>query len=258
MKKANEPFIQVKNLSIAYGDNLVVRDLNFTINRGDVFVIMGMSGCGKSTVMRSIIGLVRPSAGHILINGMDLWALSESERSKIIETFGISYQSGALFSSMTIYENVALPLEMKTDIPTSEIKKRVEEKLKLVGLSGFGDFYPNEISGGMIKRAALARAMITNPHILFFDEPASGLDPLRTKLLDDLISDISKKTGTTVVMVTHELDSVMTIATNSVFIDYETKTVTGGGNPKTLLRTTKDDNILAFLTRDKTHIGGKK
>ncbi len=258
MKKTNEHFICVENLTIAYGDNVVVRNLNFTVNRGDIFVIMGMSGCGKSTVMRSLIGLIRPISGHIFIDGIDFWNVSNEQREKILGTFGISFQSGALFSSMTIYENVALPLEMKTDLAKKEIAKQVKEKLELVGLAEYADFYPSEISGGMVKRAALARAMITNPRVLFFDEPAAGLDPVRAKSLDDLISHISKETKTTIIMVTHELDSIMTIATNSVYIDSETRTITGTGNPRQLLRTTKNHQIIDFLTREKTHIGGKK
>lgn len=257
MKQTNKPFIRVENLSLAYDDRVIVRNLNFDINTGDIFVIMGMSGCGKSTVMRAIIGLLKPIKGHIYINDVDLWSVSSSERSKIIETFGISYQSGALFSSMTLNENIALPLEMKTNLSHTEINRRVNEKLKMVGLEKFGNFYPSEISGGMIKRAALARAMITNPNILFFDEPSAGLDPLHTKQLDDLILNISHESGTTVVMVTHELDSIMTIATNSVYIDSDTHTITGWGNPRQLLHTTKSQQIIDFLTREKTH-GGKK
>jgi len=247
MKQTNKIFVKFENVTIAYGDNVIVRDLNFTINHGDIFVLMGMSGCGKSTVMRSIIGLVKPVKGHIFVNGMDLWSLPQDKRDEIVETFGISYQSGALFSSMTLYENIALPLEMKTNLSPQEIRKRVMEKLELVGLGDYADFYPSEISGGMIKRAALARAMIITPQALFFDEPSAGLDPLRAAQLDNLILDISRKTGATVVMVTHELDSIMTIATNSVYIDAQTKTITGGGKPTQLLRTTKNRQIREFL-----------
>lgn len=256
MKKVNESFIQIENLTITYGNNVVVRDLNFAINRGDIFVFMGLSGCGKSTLMRAIIGLVKPTKGRVLINGVDLWNISQEQRSKIIETFGISYQSGALFSSMTVYENIALPLEMKTDLNETQIKKRVLEKLHLVGLDGYADFYPSEISGGMIKRAALARAMIMNPQVLFFDEPAAGLDPLRARNLDELILNISQKTGTTVVMVTHDIDSIMNIANNSIYLDAQTQTIIGGGNPQQLYKTTKNPQIREFLTRRTT--GGKK
>jgi len=248
MKKTNEPFVKFENVTLAYGDKVIVHDLNFTIDHGDIFVLMGMSGCGKSTVMRAIIGLVKPIKGHIFVNGTNLWALAPDKRDEIIGTFGISYQSGALFSSMTLYENVALPLEMKTDLPPTEIHKRVMGKLELVGLGDYADFYPSEISGGMVKRAALARAMVINPQALFFDEPSAGLDPLRANQLDNLIVDISKKTGATVVMVTHELDSIMTIATNSVYIDAQTKTIIGGGKPIQLLRTTKNRQIREFLT----------
>lgn len=259
MKKQNVPLIHVENLTLAYADNVIVRNLNFTINSGDIFVIMGMSGCGKSTVLKSIIGLLPPKSGHIFVNNIDLWSAPQDIRNNIIKTFGVSYQNGALFSSMTLYENIALPLEINKKLPESDIKQNVMEKLKLVGLEKYGDFYPSEISGGMVKRAALARAMITNPKILFFDEPGAGLDPLRAKELDDLILEISKKSGTTIVMVTHELDSIMTIATNSVYIDAITKTVLASGAPKQILTTTKNEQIVDFLTRDHTRTpGGKK
>ena len=247
MKNTSEHFIRVENLSIAYGDNTIVRNLNFTINRGDIFVIMGMSGCGKSTVMRSLIGLIRPISGHIFIDGIDFWNVSNEQREKILGTFGISFQSGALFSSMTLGENIALPLEMGTNMSHKEINRRTHEKLEIVGLGEYGNLYPAEVSGGMVKRAALARAMALNPRILFFDEPSAGLDPIRSMELDNLIKQINQEIGTTVVMVTHELQTIMNIATNSVYIC--NKTVGATGAPQKILESTKNPEIIDFLTR---------
>lgn len=247
MKKYSGPFIRVENLTVGYGDNIIVENASFDINQGDIFVIMGMSGCGKSTILRSIIGLVPPKSGRILVDGTDLWALSPDERSNIVKTFGISFQSGALFSSMTIGENVALPMEMETQMSPNEIQRRTIEKLKVVGLDKYSNLYPAELSGGMLKRAALARAMALNPHILFFDEPSAGLDPIRSVELDNLIQEINQTTGTTVVMVTHELSTIMNIATNSVYIC--DKSVGATGAPQHILTNTKNQEILYFLTR---------
>lgn len=256
MNRKNAPFIRVQNLDIAYDCNVVVQDLNFDINRGDIFVIMGMSGCGKSTIMRSMIGLLPPKRGQILVDGHDMWAANDVTRNKIISGFGVSYQSGALFSSMTVWENVALPLQLKSNMNPTEINKRVQEKLSLVGLDDCDNLYPSEISGGMVKRTALARAMVLNPHILFFDEPSAGLDPVRSDELDKVISDINRKIGTTIVMVTHDLSSIMNIATNSVYIDIKTKSVGAYGPPRNILKTTKNQEIKKFLTRNCN--GGQK
>ncbi|MBQ1928098.1 MAG: ATP-binding cassette domain-containing protein [Alphaproteobacteria bacterium] len=254
MRKSERNFISVENLTLGYGGNVVVENLNFNINAGDIFVIMGLSGCGKSTIMRSIVGLNKPILGRVIVGDQDLWAMSERAREKIIETFGVSYQSGALFSSMTFGENVALPMEMKTNMSRKEINKEVHKKLQLVGLSGYENVYPADASGGMIKRAALARALALNPRALFFDEPSAGLDPVRSRQLDNLIVEINKKLGTTIVMVTHELASIMSIATNSVYIG--NKTVLATGAPKKILQTTKNKEIIEFLTRETK--GGKK
>ena len=256
MRTNAKPFISIENLTLGYGGNVVVENLNFNINTGDIFVIMGLSGCGKSTIMRSIIGLNRPMCGNIFVGGQDIWALPADARDGIIETFGVSYQSGALFSSMTLGENVALPMEMKTNMSNKEIKKEVDKKLHLVGLGGYWHLYPTEASGGMIKRAALARAMALNPRALFFDEPSAGLDPVRSKQLDDLIVEINKKFGTTIVLVTHELSSIMSIATNAVYIG--NKTVLAYGAPQKILQTTKNKEIIEFLTRETKCKGGKK
>lgn len=256
MMKQTRPFIKTENLTISYGTRPVVQNINFAVNRGDIFVIMGMSGCGKSTIMRSIIGLQEPTNGKVLVDGRDLWTMDAETRAGVISGFGVMFQSGALFSSMTVGENVALPMEMKTKLSRRAIHEHVKEKLEIVGLDGYADFYPSEISGGMVRRAALARAMALDPEILFFDEPSAGLDPLRVKQLDDLIVEINRKMRTTIVMVTHELSSIMTIATNSVYIDVETKSIGAYGAPKEILKTTKNPEIVAFLSRgDK---GGRK
>lgn len=254
--KGND-FIRVENLTLRYDGGDVVRNINFTVNTGDIFVIMGPSGCGKSTIMRSMIGLLRPTDGRIMFGDTNIWNLPDLARAKMIETFGISYQSGALFSSMTVRENVALPLQLRTDLCTHEINRRVNEQLKLVGMDGYEHLYPNEISGGMIKRTALARAMVLKPTVLFFDEPSAGLDPVRSAELDELILRINRTKGTTVIMVTHELPSIMTIATNSVYIDAKTHTVGATGAPKNILKTTKNKEIIDFLTRNETYGGIK-
>jgi phospholipid/cholesterol/gamma-HCH transport system ATP-binding protein len=257
MKRSDANFIVVKNLDLGYGDLVVLRDINFTINRGDIFVIMGMSGCGKSTIMRSVVGLLRPMRGNILVDGTDLWAVDDDARKKVIEKFGVSFQSGALFSSMTVGENVALPIELKSCLSAQKIRERVREKLKIVGMAGCENLYPAQISGGMIKRVALARALVTEPDTLFFDEPSAGLDPVRSAELDQLILDINRTHGTTIVMVTHELPTIMSIATNSVYIDCDTRSVASCGAPRNILNTTKNPQIIEFLTRGKSH-GGKK
>lgn len=255
MKKQNEPLIVAQNLSLAYGDTPIVRDANFEINHGDIFVIMGLSGSGKSTIMRSMVGLLPPKNGHIFINGTDMWATDINTRTEIIGRFGVSFQSGALFSSMTIGENVALPMELKSDLSATKIRQRVREKLKVVGLDGCENLYPNEISGGMIKRAALARALINNPGVLFFDEPSAGLDPVRSGELDELILHINRHNGTTIVMVTHELSTIMSIATNAIYVDANTKHVVQIGDPKYAKKTVKNPQIIEFLNAGK---GGKK
>ena len=247
MSKHNEPFIRIEDLTVGYGDDIVVQNVNFSVNHNDIFVIMGLSGCGKSTILRSIIGLNQPKSGRILIEGIDIWSISPDARAKLVKTFGISYQSGALFSSMTIGENIALPMEMGTNMSKKEITRKTHEKLEIVGLGEYGNLYPSEVSGGMVKRAALARAMALNPRILFFDEPSAGLDPIRSVELDNLIKQINQEMGTTVVMVTHELQTIMNIATNSVYICG--KTVGATGTPQKILESTKNPEIIDFLTR---------
>jgi len=196
--------ISVDNLSMAYGDFVIQRNLNFSIFTGEIFIIMGDSGSGKSTLLRHMIGLQRPAEGQILYGDTRFWNMSEDERRKFSRRFGVLYQSGALWSSMSLAENVALPLREHTDYSKQEISDLVSFKLSLVGLAGFEDFYPSEISGGMRKRAGLARAMALDPDILFFDEPFAGLDPISSKRLDDLILELRDSLGSTIVVVTHE------------------------------------------------------
>jgi phospholipid/cholesterol/gamma-HCH transport system ATP-binding protein len=245
------PVIQVSQLDMGYGDFVLMRDLNFTVNRGDVFIIMGGSGCGKSTLLKILVGLKEPLKGKVLYGDVDFWGMDPSERERIMRRFGILYQSGALWSSMTLAENIALPLQQYTKLNAGQIKEVVALKLALVGLAGFEDYTPSEISGGMKKRAGLARAMALDPDILFFDEPSAGLDPVSARLLDDLIVQLSDSLGTTIVVVTHELASIFAIGNNSIYLDVDSRTMTASGDPKKLLAESKDPAVRKFLTRGK-------
>jgi len=246
---SKQPHITVTNLTMGYGDNILMRDLDFTVQRGDVFAIMGGSGCGKSTLMRILVGLKAPMTGSVHYGGTDFWVLSAIERERMMQRFGVLYQSGALWSSMTLAENVGLPLELYTELGAGEIREMVDFKLSLVGLGGFGKYYPSEISGGMRKRAGLARAIALDPEVLFFDEPSAGLDPVSARNLDDLIIEINRSLGATVMIVTHELPSIFAIATNAVFLDNLTRTAVATGDPKAMLETSDNDNVIRFLTR---------
>ncbi len=234
---------------MAYGERVVQRNLHFDIQRGDIFIIMGGSGCGKSTLLRHMIGLQEPAAGHVLYDGEDFWAADEEARLRLQRRMGVLYQSGALWSSMTLAENIAVPLEAYTTLSPAEIDEMASLKLALVGLAGFEQFYPAEISGGMRKRAGLARAMALDPDILFFDEPSAGLDPISAKHLDDLILQLRDNLGTTIVVVTHELASIFNIGTNSVFLDADTRTQIAVGPPKDLLDHCPDRKVQLFLRR---------
>lgn len=250
---SEEAHIVVKELTMAYGSFVLMRDLNFTVRRGDIFIIMGGSGCGKSTLLRHLIGLKAPAHGDVFYNGRSFWTAAPEERERMTRRFGVLYQKGALWSSLTLAENIALPMEQYTDLPPQQIRELVSLKLALVGLAGFEEYYPSEISGGMQKRAGLARAMALDPEILFFDEPSAGLDPISSKLLDDLILELRNSLGSTIVVVTHELPSIFTIGTNSVFLDPDTKTMIAQGNPKDLLANSADPKVRRFLTRGEEH-----
>jgi phospholipid/cholesterol/gamma-HCH transport system ATP-binding protein len=244
-----ESQIEVCNLDMAYGNFVLMRDLNFTVNKGDIFIIMGGSGCGKSTLMKIMVGLKEPARGQVLYDGVSLWEAEPSEWERIMKRFGILYQSSALWSSMTLAENVALPLEQYTGLSPTQIREIVSLKLSLVGLSGFEDYYPSALSGGMRKRAGIARAMAMDPDILFFDEPTAGLDPVSAHLLDELVLELRDSLGATFVVVTHELASIFAIGNNSIFLDPETKTMIASGDPKKLLSESHDPKVINFLTR---------
>lgn len=241
--------IVVKDVDLSYGDFVIQRNLNFTIERGQIFVIMGGSGCGKTTVMRCISGLKAPTRGQVLIGGLEFWEVSAGEQDRVRRRCGIVYQSGALWSSLTLAENVGLPLDHYTDLGAGEIRDLAVFKLALVGLAGFEDYYPSEISGGMRKRAGVARALALEPEYLFFDEPSAGLDPISSSLLDDLILELRDSLGATIVVVTHELPSIFAIADNSVYLDAVSKTQIASGDPKRLVKEEPDPRVHDFLTR---------
>jgi len=252
----NDDPIRARGLTMAYGERVVQRDLDFVVRRGDIFVIMGGSGCGKSTLLRHLIGLQAPARGEVLYHGESLWELSQTAREGLMRRLGVLYQSGALWSSMTLAENIALPLQHYTRLGAAEIRELVSYKLALVGLKGFERYYPAEISGGMQKRAGLARAMALDPELLFFDEPSAGLDPVSARRLDDLILELNQSLGTTVVVVTHELASIFAIGNNSVFLDPGSKTMIAAGDPHRLLQESTDPRVRSFLTRGEAETGG--
>ncbi len=249
MSEEKVPVIEIRGMDMGYGSFVLMRDLNFTVSKGDIFIVMGGSGCGKSTLMKILVGLKEPLRGQVSYDGKSFWDTDPEEREKTMRRFGILYQSGALWSSMTLAENIALPLEQYTNLKPVQIREIASLKLALVGLEGFEDFYPSEISGGMRKRAGLARAMALDADILFFDEPSAGLDPISASLLDDLILQLRESLGATVVIVTHELASIFAVGNNSIYLDTETGTMTASGDPKKLLVESKDPNVINFLTR---------
>ena len=228
--------IRAEGLTVSYGPKIIQRDLNFSVRRGDVFVIMGGSGCGKSSLMRVLMGLLPPGAGRVLYGGEDFWAAASARRAEIMRRVGVLFQSGALWSSRTLAENVTLPLEYYTALPPRARRSIASLKLAQVGLAGFEDYYPSEISGGMKKRAGLARALALDPEIVFFDEPSAGLDPLSAAQLDELILELRDSMGMTVIMVTHELPSIFAVADDAVFLDAKLRTLTAQGSPRELLR----------------------
>jgi phospholipid/cholesterol/gamma-HCH transport system ATP-binding protein len=240
--------IQVEGLTMAFGPRVVQRDISFTVTPGEIFVIMGDSGCGKSTLMRHMIGLQRPAAGRVLYRGEGFWEADESERERLQRGFGVLYQTSALFSAMTLIENVSLPLREYSDLEPGQVREVAKLKLALVGLAGFEEYYPSEISGGMRKRAGLARAMALDPDILYFDEPSAGLDPLSSRRLDDVILELRDSLGTTIVLVTHELPSIFELGDNAIFLDAESKTMIAQGKPSEL-RDSPHPKVRAFMSR---------
>lgn len=241
--------IRVDNLTMAFGDFILMRDLNFEIRQGDIFVIMGGSGCGKSTLLMHMLGFRKPRTGSIWYGDTNFTEADAAVQESITNRTGVLFQSGALWSHMTLEKNISLLLEEKTDLKPQEIKDIATLKLALVGLRGFEDYYPSEISGGMRKRAGLARAMALDPAVLFFDEPSAGLDPLSARRLDDLILELSESLGTTIILVTHELQSIFAVANNSVFLDVEARTQADVGNPLHLRDHSPSDMVRNFLRR---------
>ena len=242
--------LSLRDITIGYENKIVMQNINFDVKRGEIISILGQSGCGKSTLLKNIIGLYEPLKGSIEILGRNLTECSELRRRVMMKKMGITYQSGALLGSLTIAENVALPLEEHTRKSQSEIKKTVEEKLALVGMEKFADYMPSEISGGMKKRAGLARALALNPELLFFDEPSAGLDPVSSAEFDTLIREIRDKSNATIVLVTHELDSIFSISDRVVVLDRNIKTVADIGNPYELRANSKSEFVRRLLGRN--------
>ncbi len=241
--------IEVRDLTLAYDGRVVMRDLAFQVRRGEIFVIMGGSGSGKSTLLKTLIGIKKPARGTILFEGDDFAEADEETRKGMLRRIGVLYQNGALWSGLTLAENVALPIEQYTDLPAEAVAEVVSLKLALVGLRGLESLYPVEISGGMRKRAALARALALDPPVLFFDEPSSGLDPITASRLDDLIVQIRSGFGATIVIVSHDLASIFEIADRALFLDMGRKTMTALGPPADLRSDPPSDEVRRFLTR---------
>lgn len=240
--------LSLDNLTVGYGERTIQKNICLNVKKGSVFALMGGSGCGKSTLLKSMIGLLPPQSGNYLVKDKDYWKSSKKRRTEIARNFGVLFQSSALWSSMTVGENIALPLQLFTDLSSSMIQRLVELKLGLVGMSHAINLYPSELSGGMKKRCGLARALALDPEILFFDEPSAGLDPITSKRLDDLILNLRDGLGTTIIIVSHELPSLFTIADDGIFLDAETKTPIAHGSPKALR-----DNPPCELVNDFMH-----
>jgi len=249
MQKNSEYIIRVCDISVQYGDRQILENVSFNVKRGEIFVIVGSSGSGKSTLLRQMIGLEVPDKGTVYINDEDFSHADESNRKKILSTFGVLFQSGGLFNSMTVAENIKLMLETYTDLSDDRMNKMINMKLKSVNLNGFENYYPSELSGGMKKRAGLARAMALDPEILFFDEPSSGLDPVTSATLDSLIKNLNHQLGTTMIIVTHDLSSILDISDRIVMLDNEAKGIIIEGTPEELKKYKENPKVYSFFNR---------
>lgn len=249
-KQVRHPVVETRGLTMAFGSNVLFRDVTFGVEKGEVFVILGGSGCGKSTLLKLLIGLYQPSEGEIRILGEDLGAASGRARRDLLSRLGVMWQSGALFGSMTLLENVMLPLEEHTRLPRAAREEVARVKLGLVGLSEAADRLPAEISGGMAKRAGIARAMALDPPLLFLDEPSAGLDPITSAGLDQLIKDLARDLGTTFVVVTHELQSILAIGDRCIMLDKQAKGMIAEGDPRELRDHATHPTVRAFFRRE--------
>jgi phospholipid/cholesterol/gamma-HCH transport system ATP-binding protein len=250
MKSETQALIDVVDITSRYGENVIFRNVSFQVMKGEILVILGGSGCGKSTLLKHMFGLNKPASGKVLLDGSDVSTSDEDELARLRRNIGVLFQSGALFGSMTLAENISLPLETYTDLPPDMIDRIVRLKLSLVGLAGFESYLPSELSGGMKKRAGLARAMALDPKVLFFDEPSAGLDPITSAGLDNLMKKINKGLGTTMVVVTHELDSIFSIADRVVMLDKDSKSIIAIGDPRELKESSQDPRVRNFFLRN--------
>ncbi len=246
---AAPPAIEINGLECRYGDRVVLENVSFAVKRGEIFFIIGGNGCGKSTLLRHLIGLRQPARGTVRYSGRDFTHAEPGGRQALLRSFGVLYQGGALWSSMTLHENVALPLELYTDLGARDRSEVVNLKLAQVGLAGYGDYFPGELSGGMQRRAGLARALALDPAIVFFDEPSAGLDPITSLKLDELVVQIHETLGTTIVIVSHELASIFGIAQRVVMLDRDARGVIAGGDPRVLRDSSDNPRVREFLNR---------
>jgi phospholipid/cholesterol/gamma-HCH transport system ATP-binding protein len=247
--RPEQTIISVEGITARFGEETILENVNFQVREGEVFAILGESGCGKTVLLKHMIGLYKPYAGRVKVMGTDITAVPEEELKNLRKKMGVLFQSGALLGSLSLYENVALPLQEYTDLLPAVIEEIVEMKLALVNLSGYQNHLPEELSGGMKKRAGLARAMALDPAILFFDEPTGGLDPVTAAEMDNLVKSINSGMGTTMVIVTHDLPSIFNAASRVIMLDKGARGIIAEGDPKTLRETTTDPRVIHFFNR---------